>query len=46
MTAPLTISEGRIRAMTAALDDLAQAEARAVSVPFFSPDDIAALIRQ
>jgi len=46
MTAPLTISEGRIRAMTAALDDLAQAEVRAVSVPFFSPDDISALIRQ
>ena len=46
MTAPLTISEGRIRAMTAALDELAQSEIRAVSVPFFSPDDIAALIRQ
>ena len=46
MAKPLTLTEGRIRAMTAAFQDLSQEGVLATSVPFFSPDDINILIKQ
>ena len=46
MAKPLTLTEGRIRAMTAAFQDLSQEGVLATSVPFFSPDDINLLIKQ
>ena len=45
MVQPLTLSEGRIRAMTTAFQTLSQDGVLATSVPFFSPDDINHLIR-
>ena len=46
MTKPLTLSEGRIRAMTKAFEDLSRDGVLATSVPFFSPDDLNILIKQ
>lgn len=46
MPAPLTLTEGRINAMTTALEDLSQPNVLATSVPFFSPDDLNLLIKQ
>lgn len=46
MAVPLSFSEGRVRAMQSGLAQLAEDNCLAVSVPFFSPDDIAYLIKQ
>ena len=46
MAKPLTLTEGRIRAMTTAFEDLSQDGVLATSVPFFSPDDLNLLIKQ
>lgn len=46
MAAPLGFSEGRVRAMAAGLEQLAQDGVLAVSVPFFSPADLDVLIKQ
>ncbi len=41
----LTASAGKVMAMAAALDEMAMSGARAVSTPFFSPDEVGLLIK-
>ena len=45
MPAPLSFSDGRVRAMADALSQLARPDQLAVSVPFFSPADIDRLMK-